>query len=434
MLRSVVRNGGWWVGERAALLAASFLTSIVLVRALGPAGFGELSFLLAVVGLLSPVGQVGVNGLVARAVLERPAEERSALRTALALRLAGSISVLLLGVVYWAFAEAHETGRWVLLALLIAQPATMFQVLEFWFQAHLKAAALVPWRVATLTLTALLKAALALLTRDVRVVALVFALEYVLLGGAYLLAWRRASGSWIAPAVTRRWLRWFGARAPWLFFSGLAEIVYLRIDIVMLERLRGVGETGIYAVAARLSEIWYALPVMLAAALYPALWARRGDDAAYVRGLQAALDAMAAMALLLALVVQVAAGPLVTLLFGVAYAAAAPVLALHIWAGVFVFMRAVLSRWLLAEDLMRLSLLTHAGGAILNVGVNLLLIPRYGAIGAAWATVISYAAAGWGMLFVAPRTRPIAWMMARALVLPVRWGTLRRYLREVAAS
>lgn len=437
MWRSVATNSGWWIAERMMLLALTFVTSIVLVRMLGPAGFGELSYLLAIVGLLVPVTQVGVNGLVARAVLEAPGDERQALGTALALRLGGSLAALVIGAGYWALAESGQSGqsgRWVLLVLLVAQPAMLFQVLEFWFQAHLRAGALVPWRAGVLALSALLKIALAALTRDVQAVALVFAAEYLLMGGAYLVAYRRTSGRWIGPVPTPAWLRWFGARAPWLFGSGLAEIIYLRIDIVMLERLRGVEETGVYAVAARLSEIWYALPVMIAASLFPALWARRGNPAAYARGLQAALDTLAGMAIALAVVVQVVAAPLVTLLFGASYAAAAPVLSLHIWAGVFVFMRAVLSRWLLAEDLMRLSLLTHAGGAVINVGANLLLIPRFGAMGAAWATVIAYAAAGWGMLFLSARTRPFAGMMAKALLLPLRWGSLARYLRRLRTA
>jgi PST family polysaccharide transporter len=94
----------------------------------------------------------------------------------------------------------------------------------------------------------------------------------------------------------------------------------------------------------------------------------------------------------------------------------------------------VLSRWLLAEDLLRFSLVTHAAGALVNVALNLVLIPRHGAFGAAWATVISYASAGWLALFLSARTRPLGWMMARALLLPLRWRTLAAYWRQVRAG
>ena len=106
-------------------------------------------------------------------------------------------------------------------------------------------------------------------------------------------------------------------------------------------------------------------------------------------------------------------------------------LQIHIWAGVFIFMRALLSRWLLAEDLLRFSLVTHIAGAVMNVALNLMLIPRYGAIGAAVATVISYASAGWLALFLSARTRPMGRMMAKSLLLPLRWGDLSRYSRRL---
>jgi O-antigen/teichoic acid export membrane protein len=139
------------------------------------------------------------------------------------------------------------------------------------------------------------------------------------------------------------------------------------------------------------------------------------------------LDGLFALALTLAVILQFAGGPLVDLLFGPRFAASAPVLQIHIWAGVFVFMRALLSRWLLAEDLLRFSLVTHLAGAVINVALNLVLIPRQGAAGAAIATVVSYAVAGWLALFISARTRPMGWRMARSLLLPFRMRDLADY-------
>jgi PST family polysaccharide transporter len=430
VLRSVASNGAWWVAERLALLALVLGVNVVLVRALGPAGFGELSYLLAVVALLLPVAQLGISGLVARALLESPQDQQRILRSALLLRLAGAAAAFVIGAAYWLLAEGADSKRAVLLLLLVAQPAVAFQVVEFWFQTRLRAGDLVPWRIGALAATGAAKIAVAVTTGSVPAVATVFALEYVVLGLAYALAWRRAGGLALRPAADAEWLPWFGRRAPWLFLSGIAEAVYLKIDVVMLERLRGVAEAGTYAVAARVSEVWYALPPVLMAAIFPALWERRSDAEAYDRSLQTSLDVLCGVALAIAVAMQFAAGPLVHLLFGEQFAGSAPVLALHVWAGVFVFMRAVLSRWLLAEDLLRFSLVTHAVGALVNVALNLVLVPRHGAFGAAWATVISYAAAGWLSLFLSARTRPLGWMMARALLIPFRWRALARYFRQ----
>jgi PST family polysaccharide transporter len=434
ILRRVAANGSWWLAERLGLLALTLVTSVIVVRALGPAAYGELSYLLALVGLLAPLAQFGVSGLVARALLEQPGDEAAVLRAALLMRLAGCAAAFLIGLGWWAWFETQPGERWVVLVLLAAQFATSFQVVEFWFQVHYKAAALVPWRTGVTVVAALLKVAVAVATGNAASVACVFAVEYLLLGAASVVALRRAGGSWIRPGPSPEWMGWFARRSPWLLASGVAEVIYLRIDIVLLERLRGVEEAGIYAVAARLSEVWYMVPVALMGAAFPALWNRRSDAAAYQRSLQASLDALCALALALAVFMQFAGRPVVELLFGERFAASTPVLQIHIWAGIFIFMRALLSRWLLAEDLLRFSLVTHVTGAILNVALNFVLIPRHGAVGAAIATVVSYAGAGWLALFLSARTRPMGWMMARSLMLPLRWGDLSSYARQLRAE
>jgi PST family polysaccharide transporter len=92
--------------------------------------------------------------------------------------------------------------------------------------------------------------------------------------------------------------------------------------------------------------------------------------------------------------VTLLAGPVIEVLYGDAYQASAEVLRIHVWAGVFVFLGVASGKWLLAENLQRLSLQRTLSGAVANVLFNLLLIPLYGSAGAAWATLLSYAVAG----------------------------------------
>ena len=191
-LRRVVANGGWWLLERAGALLLTLVTSVVVVRALGPAQYGELSYLLAITGLLAPLAQFGISGLVARALLERPTDERAVLRAAMQLRLAGCALAFVAGVVYWLALEHRPADRWMLLVLLAAQFATVTQVVEFWFQVQFKAARLVPWRTGAAVVAAILKMALAVTTHDARWVAAAFALEFLLVGAAAWTAMRRA--------------------------------------------------------------------------------------------------------------------------------------------------------------------------------------------------------------------------------------------------
>jgi PST family polysaccharide transporter len=134
--------------------------------------------------------------------------------------------------------------------------------------------------------------------------------------------------------------------------------------------------------------------MMIVASVFPAiLEAKKRDDGQYLQRLQRLYDLMVRLSIVIALPMTFIATPLVVTLFGSAYAKSGPVLAIHIWASVFVFLGVASSQWFVAENRQILSFQRTLLGAVVNVILNLILIPPFGPIGAAVATVIAYAMA-----------------------------------------
>ena len=217
--------------------------------------------------------------------------------------------------------------------------------------------------------------------------------------------------------LTRRLLS-----ASWpLILSGLANAINLRVDQLMLGTMIGPEAVGTYAAAARLSEVWYFVPVAIAASVFPAMVrAHAGQRGRFQAWMSRLYDLMVALALPIAVGVSLLSAQLTFVLYGSGYANSGPILAIHVWAGPFVFLGAALSRWLIAEDRLRFSLVRHGAGALVNLGLNLALIPSLGGVGAAISTLVSYAVASLGACFLYPPLRPQGWAMVRALALPVR--------------
>jgi len=136
-------------------------------------------------------------------------------------------------------------------------------------------------------------------------------------------------------------------------------------------------------------------------------------------------DLLFMLALAVAILVMLVAVPVIDLMFGGAYQAAAQILIIHVWAALFVFMRALFSKWLLIENLLEFSLITQGLGALSNVVLNYWLIPLYGGVGAAYATLISYAMASYLTLFLHPKTRPVFWVMTRSIMSPLRYTVFK---------
>lgn len=426
-------SSGWWLAERLTALLAAIAVQVVVVRTLGPSAYGEIAYALAVVALLLPIVQWGAAGIVAKAIASNPKDQTNILSAALLLRIAGSTIAVTLGCAYWWLTIDNAAERAPLMVLMISQFALCLQVVEQHYQVTAEAKPIASARMIITGVAALAKATAALWLESPAAVLLIYACENLLQGIVHTALFRRALGVWPIPNVRSPWIPWLAARSPWLILSGLAEAVYLKIDLIMLERLGEPHDLGSYAAAARISEAWLILPSVLVASGFMRLWEHRNPPELWRRELQRWLDLLAGLALTVALAMTFFSDFIITTLFGPDMTSAAPILAIHVWGGVFAAMRALFSRWLLIQDLVRLSLFTTLSGALVNVLLNLWLIPAYGGRGAAVSTVLAYATAGLLSLFILPETRPIAWQMTKAICLPLRWSDLADHGRDIHA-
>jgi PST family polysaccharide transporter len=108
---------------------------------------------------------------------------------------------------------------------------------------------------------------------------------------------------------------------------------------------------------------------------------------------------MAWLAIGVSLPLSLFSGWIVSILYGAEFKEAAPVLAIHLWASIAVFLGVASSQYLLVEQLQKISFYRTLIGVICNIALNLILIPRLGATGAAIATVLSYFIATFSVVF-----------------------------------
>jgi PST family polysaccharide transporter len=172
----------------------------------------------------------------------------------------------------------------------------------------------------------------------------------------------------------------------------MAIMIYMKIDQIMLGQMLGDDAVGIYSAAVRVSEVWYFIPMMILASVFPSvLEAKKHDQTHYIQRLQLLYNLMVWLSVAIAIPMTFLSTPIIIALFGQAYAQSGQVLAIHIWASVFVFLGVASSQWFIAENRQILSFQRTALGAVINIGLNFVLIPKFGVVGAAYATVFSQA-------------------------------------------
>ena len=427
--RKAAANFGWLSVDRVARLALGALVGLLVARYLGPLRLGSLSYCLALLALLGFVPALGLDGVVKRELLRTPEKTAELLASAFVPRVfmgaVGYAGVLVAAYFGWGF-TGEEARLFAILGLILFQPATY--VPDLWLQAQLRAKWSVGVQLAALGISAVLRVGLIAMEAPLSAFAWVIVAELVMVSAGCYVGARRAGLRFPLTAARLETAKQL-LRESWpLMFASLAIIVYMKIDEVMLRQLAGPAEVGVYAAAAKLSELWYFLPTALASSLLPALLRARAQDATgYAARLQQYYDVSAAAAYALSVPIALAAPWIVRIAYGAPFAGAAPILAVHIWSSIFVFLGVARGQWLINEGLQKFYLAATTAGAVANIALNFVLIPRWGGLGAAYATVASYALAAWLASYFHPAVRGTAAMQTRALLIPLRgWRYLRR--------
>jgi O-antigen/teichoic acid export membrane protein len=417
-----VRAFSWLMSEKAVALGVGVLVNIPVARYLGPENFGVWSYVAATATLVAPAAALGLDHLTTKELVQRRDREDAVLGTAMALRKLGGAVVILALLAYAALASFPDDRLPLYLVLVVgASLIGNAAVINNWFIAHHKLRAHAVVSITKTLFFAAVRSGQVRSGASLTAFIVVAAVEALTSGIVAYFAYRTVRDEKLRWTFDLGLARDMLSRSWPLLISGLAAAIYLKLDLIMLAHLGSASEAGVYAAAARLSEIWYFAPILLTNAMFPSLLQLRDRSfKRYQRRLQDALDVLAGAATMLALAVTLAAPLIVHLLYGPAYAGAGLILSIHIWAGVFIFMRSVLSKWLIAEDLYIFSLVTHGTGALSNIALNIVLIPWWGGLGAAVATLVSYAAASYLALLLHPRTRPMFVMMCKALLWPRR--------------
>ncbi|MGJ8588287.1 MAG: flippase [Yoonia sp.] len=415
-LIKIVDNIGWLFFDKVLRMGVGLFLGIWIARYLGPEKFGLWNFALALVGLFSSIASMGLQGIVVRDIVRAPDQANVTLGTTAALLLLGGAVSYILLLITILILRPDDTMAKAIVAVLGS--IVLFKGSEiaiYWFESQILSKYIIWLQNSSFLVFAAIKVVLVL--QNAPLIAFALATTFEALVIAFLMLVMLGSRG-----LRLRQLQVALPRAKsllkdsWpLLLSSIAIIIYMKIDQIMLGQMTGDEAVGTYSVAVRISEVWYFVSIAIVASVFPAILnAKKQNENLYLQRLQRLYDLMVLLSVAVALPMTVLSTSLVTVLFGDPYAEAGGILAIHIWASIFVFLGVASSRWFLVENLQILSLQRTVMGAMINIFLNMIMIPKFGALGAAWATVISQFSVGILLDALQKRTRTMFVMKVRA--------------------
>lgn len=399
-------------------MIAGLFVGIWVARYLGPAEFGLFSYALAFAALFSSFANLGLDSIVVRGLVREPSKRDAYLGTAFWLKLIGAITML---VVISTAMQLTESDAVTKLYIFVIASGTIFQsfeVVDFYFQSQVRSKFVSICKFTQLVISSLLKLYLIFVGADLIWFVLVSLIDQVSLAGSLYLAYRSQKlGDFLGHFDWEMAKRLLQDSWP-LILSGLVIMIYMRIDQIMIKEMLGEREVGLYSAATRISEVWYFIPMLLTKSLFPSIVnAKEISEKLYYSRLQRIFSFLVLLSLLVALPLTLLSDWLIVLLYGADFMESGKVLMIHIWTGMFVAMGVASSSWFTIENLQRYAFYRTALGAIVNIALNLALIPTYGIVGAAVATILAQLSAALVFDLLTPRTRIIFIMKIKTMYL-----------------
>lgn len=385
-------NTSWMLFEKAYRMILVLIVNVLLARYLGPHDYGLLNYVISVVSIFAIVASGGLDELLVREYVNN--EEKEAQLTGSGLLIKGSLALALTVPVIsygWVFSESHTE----FLLFAIISLIMFFQsgkVFESYFQAKVEAKYSSIAQALQMTTVSFVRIGLIIGKFSLIWFALAVALEWFLFLTFNLIFFHKKNQSsfknlyqikidTVKKLISEAW--------P-LIFSGLLVSIYLKIDQVMLRHMLDESQVGIYVAATRLSESWYFFPMVITSSLFPSIIIAKTKSANdYMSHLLRLYSSLFWLSVIVGTFIFFTSDYIISFLYGAEYLQSAFILTIHIWNGALVSFGLVSSKWLLNEGLIKHTMYRTLAGAVVNIGLNFILIPISGVTGAALATLAS---------------------------------------------
>lgn len=415
-------NSAWIMSDNLISSGCGLIGLAFVARVLGPEEYGAYAYVFALAQIFSVLGQMGLGALLARELVDKPDEHPRTLGTATGMRglgfLAGAIGILLYGLLLPEH-SATEKQLFVVAAIYVLF-STIPIMFDGWFRSQVEARySAMSGIVGNLTGSAL-KVVAVLAGGGVILVGAIQALSIMITSLFMIIFFKMRKGprirSWkFDPQRAREIL----AESGFVFLGSILAVIYLKVDLAMLRWWTDSETVGLYAISARISEVFYFVPQAIVATFVPKLVElRKSSMSIFDQRFQDLLRILALLAYVVLAGILLFGPVLMIAVFGESYRGAIPILMVHVMSLPFIFLRFAFSPWIVIVKFAQFSLISQGMGAALNVLLNIILIPQYGMMGAAIATLISYAGASYFALLLSARTRPVFWMMSTAFITP----------------
>lgn len=386
----LAKNTFWLGGLEVVSKVIMFIVTVSLVRYLGPEGFGAYNFASAYVAIIMIFSDLGLSTILTRDVAKNKAEVNRYLSNVMGIKLATSVLIIAVVLILTPLLGSYRTYFWLILLTTIYNLSLQFQTVIVAVLSAFEKMEYV-FVVRTVYYMGILLAAMATIKLNLGVNMLVA--NYLSVGILNLVTaiWLlNKIGVRIKIEINRMvWQKMLKESAPMLGFIAGSQI-YGNIDTLLVAKFFGNTEVGWYQSAYKILFAFQSVNI-INSVTFPrfAVLIQEKKETTLNKLLKIIISGSLVILVPLAIIISWQSELIIKLIYGSKYLAAAPMVAILIWVGVINYFRILVTNLLVARGKQKMVFYAMTAGLLVNICLNLVVMPRTGFLFAAVSLIIS---------------------------------------------
>jgi O-antigen/teichoic acid export membrane protein len=383
----IFKNTFWLYFSEIFSKGSRFLIFILIIRILGPKNFGIFEYLLSFTGVFFLLADFGTSNIFIRDYQQDEDKEKH-VNTFFWVKFLLSVIFSLFAILGFFFSKKFDGFLFYLLFVIFYFLMNLKGFFENFFIALQKMEKRFIFNILMNVFLLLFIFFGLLIYPKISTLILAYILSALVgLGFAYFLFLKEAK---LKISFNLSLIKYYLFNGLPLALFGLLGYVFFTTDKIILAHLMPIEEVGYYSLASRILGILFVVPSLFNTAFYPYLARKVLEKHALLKSLFVMIVAGSMIAgLILAGLIFLLSPILIPLFFGTKYLISISILQLFVWISVFVFPTVFLDYFLISNHKQWLDFCITLLPAILNVVLNFIFIPQFGAFGAVYASIIS---------------------------------------------
>ncbi len=388
--KKILSNSVWMIIQHMYSMLTSLIIVALIARHLGPSDYGLINYCASVITIFTTLAGLGLENLIVSEIIRNPDREGGYLGTALVMRLASSfISYPLILALIAALNPGNNTLLLVAAFQALGMVFQSYDVLVYWFRLKLKMKYVSVALICAITVASLLRVILLVNKATVEWFALAISVQAFVAGlliTAFFLTKkdvRLKVNSNDAKALLRISYN--------CIISSMSIVIYMEADKIILENMTDSAHVGIYSAAVLMATCWQFIPNALIDSSRPVILEKRKISyEEYIDQFKLIMGGVNLMSFVFALLMTCLGWVVIYVIYGIEYLGAFIPLIILSWAsfiGVSGYTRTI---WITGESLYKYEKYYAVSAAILNIVLDIVFIWKFGIVGAAVATLITY--------------------------------------------